>query len=298
MTRRDCDPTIVTPETLPNSPNGRGLAMVSPSSYKDYRDILREELAVRSQINPRYSLRAFARDMELAPSRLSEVLSGKQGLSRPVASRIADKLGYSETERDFFCDLVESIHARKEQSRSEAMEKIKRAFDENELLRLKNDTFHLISDWFHLAMLELTTLDGFQSDVKWIAKVLGISENEVELGLERLERFGFISRDDGQIVTVEQRTTTPGGTPSESIKKFHKQILQKAMDSIYLQPIDSRDLSAIILAVDRSRLGEAKERIKQFRREFCTELNSSTVKDGVYCLSIQFFSLTETWNHD
>ena len=272
--------------------------MVSPSSYKDYRDILREELAVRSQINPRYSLRAFARDMELAPSRLSEVLSGKQGLSRPVASRIADKLGYSDTERDFFCDLVESIHARKEQSRSEAMEKIKRAFDENELLRLKNDTFHLISDWFHLAMLELTTLDGFQSDVKWIAKVLGISENEVELGLERLERFGFISRDNGQIVTVEQRTTTPGGTPSESIKKFHKQILQKAMDSIYLQPIDSRDLSAIVLAVDRSRLGEAKERIKQFRREFCTELNSSTVKDGVYCLSIQFFSLTETWNHE
>lgn len=272
--------------------------MVSPSTFKDYREILKEELAVRCQINPRYSMRAFARDMELAPSRLSEVLNGKQGLSRPVADRIAERLGYSSQERDFFCDLVESIHARKEKNRSEAIEKLKKQFDENELLVLNNDTFNLISDWYHLAILELTTVKDFQSDVKWIAKELGISENETELALARLERFGFISRDKGVIVTVEQKTSTPGTTPSDSIKKFHKQILQKAADSIYLQTQETRDISEIVVAVDRSRFQEAKEKIKMFRREFCTDMNRSEAKDGVYCLAIQFFSLTETWNHE
>lgn len=272
--------------------------MVSPSTFKDYREILKEELAVRCQINPRYSLRAFARDMELAPSRLSEVLNGKQGLSRPVATRIAMKLGYSGDETDFFCDLVESIHARKESSRSEAMEKLKKQFDENELLILNNDTFNLISDWYHLAILELTSLVDFQSEPKWIAKELGISENEVTLALDRLERFGFISRDDGKIVTIEHRTVTPGKVPSDSIKKFHKQILQKAADSIFLQTQETRDLSEVVVAVDRSRFEEAKEKIKIFRREFCNDMSKSEAKDGVYCLAIQFFSLTEAWNHE
>ena len=272
--------------------------MVSPSTFKDYRDILKEELAVRCQINPRYSLRAFARDMELAPSRLSEVFNGKQGLSRPVATKIADKLGYSPEERDFFCDLVESVHARKEKNRTEAIEKLKKQFNENELLVLNNDTFNLISDWYHLAILEITGIEGFRSDVSWIAKVLGVSENEVELALDRLERFGFISRKNGEIVTVEQKTSTPGKTPSDSIKKFHKQILQKAADSIYMQSLETRDISEIVVAVDRSRFQEAKDRIKEFRREFCTEMDKSKAKDGVYCLAIQFFSLMETWNHE
>ncbi len=56
---------------------------------KNYRDYLRRELEQRVQQDPRYSLNRFARDLDLAPSRLSEVLSGKQGLSRAIAERIS-----------------------------------------------------------------------------------------------------------------------------------------------------------------------------------------------------------------
>lgn len=268
--------------------------MVLPTTYTDYRNLLREELAVRCQINPKYSLRAFARDIDLAPSRLSEVLSGKQGLSRQVAEKIGQRLGYNDSERCFFADLVTSIHARKESDRKAAIALVERKVGDQELLRLKNDTFHLISDWYHLAILELATTKDFETNVRWIAKKLNISESEVELALERLERFGFLGWDGDALVPLEPKTTTPGGTPSESIRKFHQQILAKAMDSVVMQGIEERDLSAVIVAVDRARLPEAKERLKQFRREFCTDMNKAPDKNSVYCLSIQFFSLTET----
>ena len=78
-----------------------------------YRSILKDELLRRIRQNPRYSLRAFARDLRLSPSRLSEVLSGKQGLSRQAAKAITERLGWRGSEAERFIDLVESQHAGK-----------------------------------------------------------------------------------------------------------------------------------------------------------------------------------------
>ena len=72
----------------------------------DYRHVLKEELNARCEANPRYSLRAFAETSELSPSRLSEILSCKQGLSRKAALKVSYSLGLSEEEREHFCDLV------------------------------------------------------------------------------------------------------------------------------------------------------------------------------------------------
>jgi hypothetical protein len=58
-----------------------------------YRDLLKRELESRCGRNPRYSLRAFAKDLGLSAPRLSHVLNGRFGLSRAAAEAIADKLG-------------------------------------------------------------------------------------------------------------------------------------------------------------------------------------------------------------
>ena len=60
--------------------------------HEDYRDILREELAARTETNPQYSLRAFARDLGIGSARLSEVLNGNTGLSRPAAEPLSPGL--------------------------------------------------------------------------------------------------------------------------------------------------------------------------------------------------------------
>src|SRR4051812_39991780 len=84
--------------------------MISVES--DYRKILRRELEVRCQQSPRYSLRRFAGELRLSPSRLSEILNGKQGLSRESARGVAQNLGYTPGDTEMFCDLVECQHAR------------------------------------------------------------------------------------------------------------------------------------------------------------------------------------------
>ena len=90
------------------------------SQHVDYRVQLRRELNRRRYANPYYSLRAFARDLKIAPSRLSEIFNHKQGLSRKAALKIADILGYIGETREYFLDSVTAQHARSKIDRQSA----------------------------------------------------------------------------------------------------------------------------------------------------------------------------------
>jgi len=71
------------------------------------RVILQQTLFSKQQKNKRYSLRAFARDLKISPSFLSEVLSGKYGISKQLAGQIADRLGFTNEESQHFCSLAD-----------------------------------------------------------------------------------------------------------------------------------------------------------------------------------------------
>jgi hypothetical protein len=54
---------------------------------------LKEELELRRKKNPRYSLRAMARDLGVSPSCLSRTLNGKTKMNSEREERIAGLLG-------------------------------------------------------------------------------------------------------------------------------------------------------------------------------------------------------------
>src|SRR4051794_16283214 len=120
---------------------------ISPQT--DYRAVLKKELESRCRQSPGYSLRAFARDLKLAPSRLSEVLSGKQGLSRERARGIALCIGLADLETELFCDLVDAQHARAKVSRDLARIRIEKQQLDQAYLTIQDDAFQAIAEWYH-----------------------------------------------------------------------------------------------------------------------------------------------------
>jgi uncharacterized protein (TIGR02147 family) len=271
--------------------------MIQPES--DYRRVLRRELEVRCQKSARYSLRAFARDLKISPSRLSEVLNGKQGLSRQSAVSIGRVLGWSTRETEVFGDLVESQHARGKLKREMAKVRLEKMKLEDSFHALQTDTMHIVSDWYHFAILQLLSLPDAKGDVQWIASSLGISAIEASGAIERLARARLIEiqADQEKIKVLKDFIATPDGTPSTVLKKMHRDILARAAMAHETLPLEERSYSAVFLPIDRAKLPEAKRWIKNFRRRFCKKLSeiSETTgrKDAVYCLSMQFFSLTQ-----
>ncbi len=263
-------------------------------THSDYRMILKEELDNRCSQNPSYSLRAFARDLTLSPSRLSEILNNKQGLSRKAADRICDHLNMNSDEKNYFLDLVTVAHARSPKDRGIAEIRLLKQKQENDAFyQLKVDTFKIISDWYHLGILELLRIDGFQCDARWIAKRLRITPIQAELAIERLIRVKLLEKIDGKLTATTNTGLIQSEVPSESIRKFHRQILAKAQDALSVQRIEEREFCSQIVSINRNFIPAAKAAIGKFQQRFRSDSDETDDHNELYCLSIQFFSLTE-----
>ena len=112
----------------------------------DYRVILSQELDRRKRYNTSYSLRAYARDLKLQPSKLSEILNKKQGLSVEKGKVIANCLNFNNAELEFFILLIEAQHGRSKLSRDTARIKL-RKFHVVEVKEMRNDLFEIISSF-------------------------------------------------------------------------------------------------------------------------------------------------------
>lgn len=260
------------------------------NAQTNYRDILKDKLSERCQKNGKYSLRAFARDLELSPQRLSHILSGRHGLSPEAAQKVAAGLGLSEEETTFFCTLVQEKHARSGVLKTKAKEKLQEITSQYKDLSL--DHFKIIADWYHFAIMELTLVEGFSSEPKWIAKALNITPMEAKMALERLLRMDLLEKSaDGELSLTGQFFVDPKGTPSQALRQFHRQLMEKATLSLEFQKLEQRDFSSTVLAIDEADLPKAKEVLKNFRVQFDKEFSAGKRKTKVYCLGIQFFSL-------
>ncbi|MCM2279642.1 MAG: TIGR02147 family protein [Oligoflexia bacterium] len=259
---------------------------------RDYRELLKKELAERCKANSLYSVRAFARDLKFSPGHLSEILAGKKGLSRRAAQSVARHLGYSGEEVEFFCDLVDSLHARGALSRQVSAARVLDRSERGNCKRLQLDAFQAISNWYHFAILQLAHLKGFRGEVDWIARKLDLPRSKTLKALRRLERLELLERRGARYHVLNHRVASPDGVSSEAIRTFHKQVLAKAILAIDRQDLKERDYTTLLLPMSSERVEIARGRIREFRNGFCQELSGGEQLDEVYSLSIQLFRVT------
>ena len=259
----------------------------------DYRELLRIELQKRCAVNPQYSLRAFSRRLGVPASTLSEVLNKKQGLSKEKALTISKNLNFSALEKDYFVALVESLHGRSKSSRITAQQRVQNIRDIREK-DINMENWKIISQWYHTAILELSKTKNFNPDPPAIARRLGITAREVREACERLIRLGMMTRASGKLkATSNSLVKSPHETPSDYIKSFHQSVLTKAALAMYQQPLEIRNYSSLVLAIDDSQIPAAKELIMEFNKKFLNLMTTSDNPNRLYTLSTQFFRLEE-----
>src|SRR5579884_4269912 len=127
------------------------MSQTPPSSnarLTSFVEFLSREFSRRKMMNPRFSLRGFARFLDLDPSFLSKVMRGPRRATPLLVERIARRLNLSERERQYF---MSSLSRRPERIPLEQAH----AFHP-----LSADEFETISGWQHYALLELVSLEG------------------------------------------------------------------------------------------------------------------------------------------
>jgi transcriptional regulator with XRE-family HTH domain len=243
------------------------------SSSGDLRTYLQTEFERRTRHNPRYSLRAYARMLQIDPSALCKILKGKRAITGQMFDHLCGRLSLSEQQRD-------SLRPR--HSGAPVRYRV-----------LDSELFESIADWHHYAILELIQTRNFEPSVSWVAGRLNLPILTVESAVERLQKIGMLEiRATGQWIDRSLDVTTLGTATSTALKRHQRQVLERALEALDNLPVDDRDQSSVTMAADSSLLLEAKEKIKDFRRELAEFLSSSRKKDSVLQLSISLFPVT------
>jgi hypothetical protein len=74
-----------------------------------------------------------------------------------------------------------------------------------EIRQLVHDSLSLISNPYHLNILELIHLEEFRPDSRWIARVLDITVDEVNVAVSRLVRLGLLEMSSADKWTDKAR---------------------------------------------------------------------------------------------
>jgi uncharacterized protein (TIGR02147 family) len=254
--------------------------------YESIPGFLEAELRRRIQTNPNYSLRAFAQSLKLSPGALSDILKGHRGLGLKVTPRVAQALGLNKTEAKHLVFLAQKGKLNGVQS---AIENSKLAPKEERLL--SEEVFALVSEWYHFAILNLIDCKGFQWKATWIATRLGISRAQAKMAMDLLLRLNIVTRKNMKYLANDSHITSETDIPSHAIRKYHRQILEKAIYSLDSQELGERDISGVGFAFDTSKIQDLKKDIADFQDKILAKYSHGK-KTEVYFLETALFKLS------
>jgi len=258
--------------------------------HTDYREALNEAYYERRLRNPSYSLRAFARDLGIPASNLSCVLKKKKGLAATTAQQVARRLGYSESEQKTFCMLVEKEHSRSEYTRHKASQELekKQKLHSN----LTADAMAVMSHWHYFGILELLRIPFISQSPAALGAALELKEDEIKDAIQRMINLGLVEIKQNRFQVVHDFNWSTDGVPSEALRKVHDQLLTKAKQALFSQPVDERDFTYMMMTLDQQDLPEARKMIRSFIKTFTEKFSEKATSDHVYSLTMQLFNLT------
>lgn len=261
-----------------------------------YLQCINRELARRCDANPRYSLRAFAKACGISPGDMSQFLNGKRMPSYKTAQKILQKLDISPSEQEQFLSSLAGQH------QARGLKRLSPAFKQRSqnipAKELSIEVFKVIGDWYHYALLMLTYVENFVPETKWMSSQLGISELEARLALTRLIDVGLLKFENGTYVCTEAHfTTADKHITTSALKRHTKQSLEKAIQSVDNDPIEKRSMTYMTMAIDETKISEAKLLIEEFTNKMSALLETGkrtrVYEYGVYLYPLQKENLTE-----
>ncbi len=252
----------------------------------EYQNILQKELEKRRKRNAHYSLRAFAKFLEVSPSTISEVLAGVRGLSSNKAFLIMEKLELSVESKKIFLDSLElSRQLRRKNVRRSA-----------EVVELSPRQFQQIAQWQTYAVLGLLKTQLAKTPLaqlpKRLVKYLRITRDEAQQSLLKLIKLGLVQVEAETITAVAESPHVPEQLSSTVLRKYHGQVLQQARHTLKRESFEECFFGSSALAINPDKYAEAVERLKRLREDLRL-LTAKGQPQQVYHLGVQFYPMSK-----
>ena len=264
-------------------------------AYVSYRELLRDAYRDLKARQRGFSFRWFAKKAGMtSPNFLKLVMDGQRNLSASGAEAFARALGLAGREARFFCDLVEFEQAETPAEKNRAWERLSAYRSHRKVRALEHGQFEYLSRWWNPAIRELVALPGFREDAAWIAQKLrpAITPAQARAALDLLLHLGFVVRDPaGTLRQADPLLSTGPEVRSLAVGNFHRQMMERAAESIDLVDRGEREISGLTVGLSREGLQLFKQKIQALRAELLELSARETAPDRVVQVNFQMFPL-------
>jgi uncharacterized protein (TIGR02147 family) len=262
--------------------------------HSDYRSFLNGWISSQPRAG-RGMIRAWAQDFRVHGTLISQILSGKRSLSLELAEQIADKLGLTENESDYFFLLIQHNQAGTKRLKEKLFLRIQRLQKRAEQLGSRVGPAKQVSEaaraefyssWLYSGVRNLSAIERFQS-VDAIANHLGLPKQVVTRVMEFLLSTGLCVKEDGQLKPGPKQTHVNAGSPLVTkhhqnwrIHGFSKMLLERDTDRFATLP-----MSLSFQDAEKLRQKIIPEWVSEVAK-----LVGPSKSETVRCLNIDFFS--------
>ncbi|MFZ3228773.1 MAG: TIGR02147 family protein [Pseudobdellovibrio sp.] len=228
-------------------------------------------------------------------SYLSRCLNAEIHLTLDHAYSIAQFLKLSESEEDYFMNLVEKDRAATATYRQKIIQKLNKIKQEQEDLEriakrpriaLGEKEVFYYSSWLATALHIIVSIPKFQN-VKSIAEHLQIDSNSVEMCLTQLEEMGLVKKDQKKWTFNSSELHVPKNSPL--VHMHHNNWRQKAiLDSQKANPESIH--YTVVQSLDKKAYDEIKARTLKMISEI-TKIAGPSPSEELICFTCDFFKV-------
>ncbi len=234
---------------------------------------LKEDFDRRRSANHRFSLRAFAKKLGVAPASLTEAFKEERGwnLSRERAKELLGYLDLTVEQKNAL--LVEMGFPAK-----------------HEVSVLEPSSYEYLKSPRHLAVLAAAYLPKKLRSLDAIAERFGFGREEAAKTIQSLEEQSLLSRDDDGDIEAPSGFVESVDGPSDSIlRKHHHMVLGLASKSLETIPANERDVTSLSFVGNSKALAHLRAAIRELENNASSLTYGEDGADTVYQLCIQVF---------
>ena len=273
--------------------------LISPliQDYKDYRQFLQDYYVFKKSHRKGFSYRQFSQLAGLkSPNYLQLVMRGERNLSEEMAENVGLAMGLKVAEKRYFISLVRQENAKTDDELRKAQSEGLIALKKLVAKYLNKEAEGVLSQWHHLVVRELTALEDFESDGKWISKKLGglIDEEAAEESLRLLLRAGFIKQEKSRFIPTDPVIDSGDETFTHlKMSHFHAQTLRMWAKALPEKNPKNLELGVLTLSLPKEKIPQLQSKIRDFQDEILGMLKSETASDTVVQIGTYLVPLTD-----
>ncbi|MDG0815780.1 TIGR02147 family protein [Bdellovibrio sp. PAP01] len=218
------------------------------------QEFILEQFNQRRIKNPRFSLRAFAKMLEMDPSSLSKVLKGKRIPSPDTAQRWISRLSLNTEEAQLLLQLTTAPRPKKKNGLK--------------FVQMPAEVFESNYDWYFPILLEASSIKAYNENPSLVAKALGISVEKLASDIEILKILKQlrISSKNSAMLQRNHNTTVHLPLTSQKRRQIQQKYLQLAEAALNEVPFEERDNTTLTVSLSKNDIGEIKAILKKARR--------------------------------